>query len=390
MLVLFASAATEGLRGALAFRVSRGVPIGRAWLATLRSVGPCATLGSLVFLGFWLVRGRAIEFGYAALVFPFAAFLQSVNMLYLVGDAVERINVQNALTIGAGSALATLVAVLVFHASVPVVLTLNFIGYVVASVWAALGSRALLRPAADAEPTAEEPLSERANLAFVVKGGASAIVTVLAFRVDLLVIGATLPKASLGIYTTALAVGELLYTPSRSITWATTGRIATASTAAGIALATRSLRTLLVVGSVIAVGLAIVGPPAIGFFYGDRFRSAGPLLLIALPRIVLYGADGLIAYFIASRLGRPGAQLAFEVGTLGLCAASTYAGLRADGLRGAALGATVAFALAFLTKLAYFVRAGGVSWRATLVPRYDDVPLAIRATLHRLGRRPRA
>ncbi len=387
--IYFASAATEGLRNALAYRVGHDVPIRAAWRSALRLLALLAPLGSLLFVGLWVADPSQIAFAFVAVVFPFAAFLQTVNMLYLLRHAIERINVQNAYTVGAGSALVTLVAVAFFHANVPTVLAIWAAGFVVASLWAAFGVPQLLGTAGGSTSVLANALSAREHLVYVVKGGSSAIVTLLALRVDILIIGATLAKSSLGIYTTALAVGELLFALSRSVTWATTGRIATEPRPQGIALTARVVRLLLGVQSLAALGIFALGPYAIALLYGGRFAGSGLLLQILLPRIVVYSADGVISYFISVREGRPGVQLGFEAATLVLCATLTYAAIKPYGLTGAAVAATTTFVIAFFAKLAYFVHVSGSSWRDVLLLRYSDLPIAARLKISALfGRTP--
>ncbi|GAC1309363.1 MAG: hypothetical protein NVSMB19_23070 [Vulcanimicrobiaceae bacterium] len=387
--VYFAAAATEGLRNALAYRVGHDVPVRTAWRSALRLLAVLAPLGSLIFVALWIADPTQIAFAFVALVFPFAAFLQTVNMLYLVRHAIERINVQNAYTVGAGSALVTLVAVALFHASVPTVLAIWAAGFVAASVWAACGVARLLGPRETAPNAGPDALDAREHIAYAFKGGASAMLTLLALRVDILIIGATLAKSSLGVYTTALAVGELLYTFSRSVTWATTGRIATEPRPAAIALTARVVRLLLGVQALAAIAIFALGPYAIAALYGGRFAGSGLLLQILLPRIVVYSADGVISYFISVREGRPGVQLAFEAGTLVLCATLTYVAIKPYGLTGAAAAATLTFVVAFFAKLAYFVRISGASWRDVLVLRYSDLPDAARLKVNALfGRTP--
>ncbi len=385
--VYFASAATEGLRNALAYRVGHDVPVRAAWYSALRFLALLAPAGTLLFAGLWIADPTQIAFAFVAIAFPFAAFLQTVNMLYLVRHAIERINVQNAYTVGAGSALVTLVAVVFFHVNVPTVLGIWAAGFVVASIWAASGVRQLLATAEVPTSAVPDALTPRQHLAFAFKGGSSALLTLLALRVDILIIAATLPKTSLGVYTTALALGELLLTMSRSVTWATTGRIATEPRREAIALTARVVRLLLGVQTLAAAAIFVLGPFAITLLYGGRFAGSGVLLQILLPRIIVYSADGVISYFISVREGRPGVQLAFEAGTLAVCATLTYVAIKPYGLEGAAVAATTSFVIAFFAKLIYFVHVSGASWRDVLVLRYSDFPTAarrkVRALFHR-------
>ena len=100
--------------------------------------------------------------------------------------------------------------------------------------------------------------------------------------------------------------------------------------------------------------------------------------------MIVYSADGVIAYFISVRQGRPGVQLAFEGGTLVLCASLTYLAIGPFGLEGAAIAASLSFVIAFFAKLAYFVRVSGVSWKDVLVCRYADLPSVARERVRAL------
>jgi len=377
---MFGVAGAEGLRNAIAFQFgSQAQPLDRVWRTALRTLGMLAPAGSLAFLVLWLHDRSQLAFLFVAIAFPFAAFLQTVNIVYLVRHAIERMNTQNACTVGAGSSVVTLAAVLIFHAGIVEVLAIWAAGYVAASLWAAVGLPGLLRPAAD-DPAREGP---RANLwseqaAFSIKGGLSAVVTLLALRVDIIIVGSTLTKSSLGIYTTALALAELLTILSRSVTWATTARISTGSRSDAVILTAKVIRLLLAGQLAAAAILLAAGPYAIHLMYGPRFDGAALLLRIVLVRVVVYSVDGIVSYFISVRAGRPGLQFAFELGTLVLCAVSTLFAVHPWGLVGAAGAATATFLLAFVAKLSYFVRITGIGPRDVLLPRRSDLPTALR------------
>jgi O-antigen/teichoic acid export membrane protein len=376
----FAVASADGLRNAIAYQIgNERIAPARVW-ATARTLSlALGPVGSLLFLGLYLHDRTQPAFLFVALAFPFALYLQAVNMLYLVRHAIAKINVQNTWTVGAGSSVAIVVAIVAFHASVVVVLSITLAGYVVAALWAAFGVRGIVGGGGDARDASTPLVREQAT--FGLKGGLSAIVTLLALRVDILIVGSTLSRTQLGLYTTAIALAELLLALSRSVTWATTGRISTDDRPDAIVLTARVVRSLVYGLAAGAVVMALAGPWAISLFYGNRFAGSAPLLAIVLPRVVFYSADGVLAAFIAIREGRPGVQFAFELATLIVCAASTYAALEGYGLVGAAIAATSTFVIAFFAKLAYFVRVTGVGWAAVLVPRTEDVPPRVRALL---------
>ena len=372
----FAVASADGLRNAIAFQIgNEGIAPRRVWNVATKVIATASPIGFLGFLALYEHDRTQLAFLFVALAFPFALYLQTVNVLYLVRHAIEKINVQNAWTVGAGSSVAIVVAIVFFHASVAAVLAITFAGYAVAAVWAGLGVPRLL---ADTDGTQPSSAIVRGQLSYGGKGGLSAIVTLLALRVDILIVGSTLSKPELGIYATAVALAELLLALSRSVTWATTGRIATDSREDAIALVAKVVRSLVIGQTLVAIGMALFGPWAISLFYGNRFAGSAPLLAIVLPRVVFYSADGVVAYFISVRQGRPGVQFAFELATLCCSALATYAALGRYGLRGAAAAATITFVIAFLAKLAYFVHVSRLGWRE-FVPKRSDVPERLRA-----------
>ena len=377
----FAVASADGLRNAIAFQIgNEGVAPKRVWNVATRVVLIAGPIGFVTFLAFYAHDRTQLAFLFVALAFPFALYLQTVNVLYLVRHAIEKINVQNTWTVGAGSSVAIVAAIVFFHASIAAVLAITFAGYVVAAIWAAFGVPRLL---ANTDGTFPQNAIVREQLAFASKGGLSAIVTLLALRVDILIVGSTLSKAELGLYATAVALAELLLALSRSVTWATTGRIATESREEAIVLVARVVRSLVIGQAIVAIGMAAFGPWAISLFYGNRFAGSAALLAIVLPRVVFYSADGVIAYFISVRQGRPGVQFGFELATLCSCALATYAALGRYGLRGAATAATITFVVAFMLKLAYFVRVSGLGWREIVVPKRSDVPERLRSFVSR-------
>jgi O-antigen/teichoic acid export membrane protein len=377
----FAIASGDGLRNAIAFQIgNEGIAPNVVWRAARALVFVAGLAGCAVFFAAYAHDRSQPAFAFVALAFPFALYLQTVNVLYLVRHAIEKINVQNAWTVGAGSSIVIVVAVAFFHASVLGVLAITLLGYVAAALWAGLGVPRLL---AAAGGRTDRGGIAREQLTFGAKGGLSAIVTLLALRIDILIVGSSLSKAALGLYATAVAVAELLLALSRSVTWATTGRIATDTRADAIALTARVVRSLVIGQTLAALGIGLLGPWAIAFFYGNRFAGSATLLALVLPRVVVYSADGVLAYFISVRQGRPGVQFAFELATLAIGALATYLAVGRYGLAGAALAATITFVLAFFGKLVYFIAVSDVGWRAIVVPRADDLPERVRRFLPR-------
>ncbi len=377
ILVTFAVTTGEGVRDAVAFQIGREKLDARAvWGTALRLIWLAAPVGVVVLLALWRLTPAQPAYLYAALAFPFALYVQSAGVLYLLRDQVERINVQNTITIGAGVSLATL-ALAIARVPLWIVLTVWVVSYIAAAIWAASGVRGLIGGA----PKLRDTGLMRGQLAFGSKVSLSANVTLLALRVDVFIISALLSPALLGIYTLALASGEVLYNLSRAILWSSTGRVAMLEFADSAALCARIVRSIVAMQFVAGLVLFAIGPWLIDLVYGARFAQSGSVLRLLLPGIIFYSADGMLSYFISVRAGRPALLLALECVTLVLIAGITYLSITRLGIYAGALAHTTAFLVSYAVKATIFVRLSGLRAADVLLPRFSDLPHSLRLRL---------
>jgi O-antigen/teichoic acid export membrane protein len=382
VLAAIAAASSEGIRGAISREVGvQGRSPSRTFGVALRLAGAIGLAGAVALA--WCAHAWPATPGYAfaAVAFPFICYLQAAGAMYALSGDIERINVMNTLTIGGGGALVTLIAVVAFHPSLTVVLAIWLASNVGAAVVAGVGLRTLRWPSGSG---AERP-PLRDMVAFAVRGGGSSLVSYLALRVDVLIVGALQSPAALGVYTLGIACGDLMLQPSRALSWAAFGRIASLPHDAACRLGARIVRSLLALETAIALVLFLVGPWLITIVYGGRFSGSGPILQVLLPGIVLYSVDGILSSVIAVRANRPGLLLALESGAVVLCAAATVLGIRTFGLIGAALADSITYAASFGIKVFLFARYSGLSPAEILVARPSDVPAKL---LRRLSPRP--
>lgn len=346
------------------------------WRASLRIMACIAPLGVVVFLALARLHVSQAAYLYVAVAFPFAMYVQAVGIIYLLRDHVEAINIKNAATIGGGGSLLTLALILIAHADLTVILWAWVATYVVAAVWCTAGVKRLLG-ARTAVASARALIAQQ--LAFGAKATLSANVTFLALRVDVFIVSAMLNPSALGIYTLALATGEVMWGVSRSMLWSSQGRVATLPFEESAALTARVVRSVVILQLVGGAVLFICGPWLISHVYGMRFAASGNVLRILLPGMILYSADGMLSYFIAIRAGRPGLLLGLECVTLVICGVITYATVDRLGIYGAALANTIAYLASYAVKVVFFTRTSGISTSAVLIPRLADVPASLRA-----------
>jgi O-antigen/teichoic acid export membrane protein len=383
VLLTFAFNMAEGIKDAIAFQVGKERRALRdVWYAALRLIGVVGLLGTAIFLGLFLHDRAQPAFLYVAIAFPFALYVQTIGIAYILRDRVESINVKNALTIGGGYSLVTLALVLVFHIPVWAVLAVWIVAYVVATIWSSAGLPHLLADA-DATPRSDAAGLVREQMTFAAKSALSANVTFLALRIDVFIVSALLSPASLGIYTLALASGEVMWQVSRSVIWSSSGRVATYEMNESAALVARIVRSLVAVQLVVGIALFIAGPWLIAHIYGARFAQSGAILRLLLPGLVLYSADGMLSYFIAVRAGRPALLVGLETITLVVCGTVTYLAVPRFGMAGAAVADSIAYVLAFAVKVTIFSHMGRFSIAQVLVPRASDVPEFVALRLRR-------
>ncbi len=382
ILLTFAVTTADGVRDAVAYQIGREKLEPRAvWGTALRLLALLAPAGSGIFFVLWRCSPGQLAFLFAAIAFPFALYVQAAGVLYQLRDRIEKINVQNAATIGGGISLVTLVLVALVHVPVETVLLVTAGAYAAAALWAMSGVRELIGGAP--ELGARGLLREQ--IAFGSKVALSSNVTLLALRVDVFVVGALLAPSLLGIYTLALSTGEVLYNVSRAVLWSSQGQIATLEFEASAALCARIVRSLVAVQALAAAALFVFGPWLIALVYGARFAESGGVLRLFLPGIIFYSADGMLSYFIAVKCARPGILLAMECVTLILTFAITYVAIAKIGIYAGALAHTIAFLVSYAVKSTIFVRLTGVSPRDVFWPRRSDL-----AGLARFGRPVRA
>ena len=335
ILITFAITTADGLRSAVAFQIGSERLNARAvWRSALRIMALLAPLSVVIFLVLARFHPSQPAFIYVAVAFPFAMYVQAVGVLYLLRDRVEAINVKNAATVGGGGSLLTLALILIFHVSLPVLLTAWVTTYIAAAIWSTVGVSALLGASASGAGARD---LVREQIAFGAKSTLSSNVTFLALRIDVFIVSAMLSPGALGIYMLALATGEVMWGVSRSFLWSSSGRVATLPRAESAALTARVVRSVIVLQVAGGIVLFIFGPWLISHVYGARFDASGAVLRLLLPGMILYSADGMLSYFISVRAGRPGLLLGLECITLVVCGAVTYMTIGRLGIYGAAL-----------------------------------------------------
>jgi O-antigen/teichoic acid export membrane protein len=185
-------------------------------------------------------------------------------------------------------------------------------------------------------------------------------------RIALIALAAFSGDAAVGVYSLAVAAGDVLYLTTNSLISTTFEGIAGRDREASIALAARSIRhTFLLAATVAAVlvpAVALLLPTVVG----EGFDDVPLALLILVPGVLGLSSFWVLHTFFAVQLGRPTIVTRIAVITLAVNAVLCVALVPPFGLWGAAIATTTANLISATLSFRRFHEIAGVRMRALL------------------------
>jgi O-antigen/teichoic acid export membrane protein len=382
-IVVLSMTIADGIRQAIAYEIGTEHENQRRVFGTaLEALTLIAFAGVFVWLGLMRIGPHPEVYPVVGVAFTTSLFLNGFIGLYLVHNLVERTNaVYLAATIL--MSLGGAVGVWLFKMSPLGIVAVMAFANLLAAGFLLRGAIVL----AGGAPIFRSPGLLGRHLRFAGTVALASTITYLALRVDVFLVSARLPAASLGLYTLALGSGELMWQLGRAAGTAAFGRIATLPREESIALTARLTRSVILVQSVVAIALFVVGPWLITRVYGSAFTESGAVMRIALPGLVVYSATSILAQFFSLKEGRPRIAVAVELFSLTLCVVVTMITVGRFGIAGAAAAKTLAYFTSFAVASAIFVRRTGVSVFDVLIPRREDLDGLVQLVRARLPSR---
>jgi O-antigen/teichoic acid export membrane protein len=204
----------------------------------------------------------------------------------------------------------------------------------------------------------------RTTLSFGLKGHIGNVLQFFNYRLDTFIVNFFIGPAGVGIYSVAVALAELLWHLPNAVAFVIFPKAAASRPEEMNVFTPRVFRITLGLTALGALGLALVGRPAINFVFSSTFIGAYVPMLVLLPGVVLLGGAKVLTNEIAGR-GYPhynsinsGLALVLTV-VLDLVLIPRY------GVLGAALASSIAYAAIFLTAIGFYLtvsrRASGAS-----------------------------
>lgn len=181
----------------------------------------------------------------------------------------------------------------------------------------------------------------------------------LNYRVDVFVVAALMPLSSVGVYSVAVAIGEMLWEVSRALIAGVYRAMVASGLVESLRVTMRAFRHsfLMLVGGGLAASVAasvLLGP-----VFGSDFSRAWVPLALLVPGIAGLGAAEVLRIFFLVRLERSREYLIASTGSMLTNLALALALVPFIGISGAAISTSVAYVCACLYLGVQFARAGG-------------------------------
>jgi O-antigen/teichoic acid export membrane protein len=208
---------------------------------------------------------------------------------------------------------------------------------------------------------------------FCVKGGATALVSLLNYRADLYIVALMLPAADLGFYSVATSAPQALLFPAQVTSIVASPHIGGLDKRAAADLTARCVRHTLLISLILCIAVFALAPLVVRFFYGTAFLPLVPALRILLVGVVALALAGPISSFYTLKLAKPEIPLAIAGISAIICIALTIVLIPHVGIAGAATASSAAYVLTQVLSLWYFRRTTGVRLRSMLVPTAVDL-----------------
>ena len=217
----------------------------------------------------------------------------------------------------------------------------------------------------------------RAATAFAVPCYAANVAQFLNYKLDVFVVGFFAGAASVGRYTLAVSLGQLLWLMSNSVAMVLLPKVA-ASTDESVSIrhTARVTRLSLWATAVCGLALAVLATQAIPMLYGEAFRPSVMALLWLLPGIVVFSIANVLAAYIAG-IGKPRLNLLVSGVSLIVTIILDLLLIPKLNIVGAAIASTVSYSLSALLLILFFRRETGASLREILLPTSEDVRMLL-------------
>jgi O-antigen/teichoic acid export membrane protein len=364
----------SGLQAGIMHACGRtGRPQLLAYGTALRLLGLAMLPVAGILLTLALVDPRHAAFTYVACAVPFAMFCQIANAIFMLRDDIRSTVIQGAIP-PFGVAFLTIPALTFFHGGLPAVLGIWAAMFAVSACFAMVRLSRYLSPF----ELTSDCAALRDQAWYSVKSGAGSLAGFLNLRIDVFVVGGMLDARTLGIYSLAVATGELMWQLSRPLAFSAMGRIAAAERAHATALTCSITSSIVALEATLGVLLFIIAPAAIALVYGRPYAESGTIVRCLIPGLVLYAAHLPLAFFLSVKDGSPLLTLVLQLFSVTTCAALSIVTIPHLSVVGAALATSITYGATWLATALLFARSTGIPLARFTIVQRDDIEHGLR------------
>jgi O-antigen/teichoic acid export membrane protein len=186
-------------------------------------------------------------------------------------------------------------------------------------------------------------------------------------RLALIALAIFSSAATVGVYSVAVAAGEMMYLTTYALSSSAFREIGTGALLDSVDLTARSLRHSLLLATAIGVALVPATAIVLPFIVGDGYHDVTTILIVLAPGMVLQGAFYTLQTFFTVQLDKP--HLVMRISVIGMIAnvVLAIAFVPVWGAWGAALAATLSNGVSAAIAMHRFLREGNLK-AAALVP----------------------
>jgi O-antigen/teichoic acid export membrane protein len=215
----------------------------------------------------------------------------------------------------------------------------------------------------------------------------------LNYRLDVFIVSMFAGAASLGRYTLAVSLAQLLWLMSNSFASVLLPKVAASNDPnQSVRHSSRVTRLALWASIVCGAALGLFASQAIPLFYGEPFRPSVAALWCILPGIVAFSMVNVLAAHLAG-MGKPRLNLLVSCISLVFTITLDLLLIPKFDIIGAAIATTVSYSVSAVLTIYLFVRHTGAPLRDVLLPTGEDFkllteiaqPVLRRAHLLRVG-----
>ena len=221
----------------------------------------------------------------------------------------------------------------------------------------------------------------RAELPFVGTIAGTALIGLMNYRVGLFVIERELSLSATGVYSIAVVATELLWFVSSSLTQAVYGRIGTPDRAAAANTTVRALQLSLLALLLAAPLLWLAAWWLLPWLLGPAYAASLSVMAVLLPGVMVFGGASVLSAYFTNHAGQPQVPAAVAALSLALNAVLSLWWVPLWGMVGAALAASLSFAVSVSVLVWRFAHHAGLPLARVLLPApqlWRDVRTALK------------